>query len=207
MYNIPTVLEGYGTQQRAWDLYSRLLESRHIFIAGEVRDENMGIIFASILHLEHQDPEKPIYFYINSPGGNVQAGLQITDLWDVISSPIVTICTGMAASMGSIFLSHKVNRPGSKRMILPNARVMCHQVSSSTQGVVQDQQIALEESIKINDTLMGMLANNTGKTKEEIKAMCSRDKWFSAQEAVDYGLVDEIYTGKNPTKFSTSPVI
>lgn len=193
---IPTVLERHGNETRAWDIYSRLLENRLLFLNSEVNDRTMGLMMACLLHLDHQDSEKPIYIYVNTGGGSCSAGLMLTDCMTYLNSPIVTICTGLAASMGSIILSHKIDRPGSQRLILPNAKVMLHSVSSGTSGVVHDQKIAFEESMKVQDNLMSILAHNTSKTKEEIETICQRDKWFSAQEAVDFGLVDAIITHK-----------
>lgn len=193
MYTIPTVLEGYGSQQRAWDLMSRLMLERIIFLSGEVRQENIHLLVASVLHLDHTDNTKPIHLYINSPGGSVSEGLSLINALQLAQSPIVTICTGMAASMGAMILSDKYsNKPGNRRMILPDARVMIHSVASGMEGKVQDMRISFKESEKYQEKLMRKLAENTGKTYEQIVKDCDRDLYLSAEEALEYGLVDEI---------------
>jgi len=198
---IPTVLEGHGVHQRAFDLYSRMMVNRIVFLQGEVRAENMNILIASVLHLDHEDNTKPIYLYINSNGGNCQDGLALMNTLEICQSPIVTICTGMAASMGAMILSDKYSyKPGNKRMILPDARVMIHSVASGFQGKVQDMRISFKESEMFQEKLMRRLATNTGKTYEQIVKDCDRDLYLSAEEALEYGLVDEIVRYKpNPT--------
>jgi ATP-dependent Clp protease protease subunit len=204
MYNIPTVLEGYGTQQRAWDLYSRMMNERVLFCSGEVRAENMNILIASVLHLDHTDNTKPIYLYINSNGGSCQDGLAFMNTLEICQSPIVTICTGMAASMGAMILSDKYsNKPGNKRMILPDARVMIHSVASGFEGKVQDMRISFKEAEMFQEKLMRRLAINTGKSYEQIVKDCDRDLYLSAEEAVEYGLVDEIVRYK-PSQISVA---
>lgn len=190
---IPTVLERVGNHERAMDLYSHMLSERIIFVNGEVRAENMNILVASVLHLDHQDPEKPIYVYINSNGGSVSDGLALINTLELCSSPIVTVCTGTAASMGAMILSDKYNnKPGNKRMILPDARVMIHSVAFGAEGKVQDIRVTYKEGEKIQEKLMRRLAVNTGKIYEQVVSDCDRDCWLSAEEALEYGLVDEI---------------
>lgn len=190
---IPTVLERRGNTERAFDLFSRMMEDRIIFLNGEVREENMNILVASVLHLDHVDSEKPIYLYINSPGGSVADGSSLIDTLELCSSPIVTVCTGTAASMGAMILSDKYNnKPGNKRMILPSARVMIHSVAYGVSGKVQDIRVSYKEGEKIQERLMRRLAVNTGKSYEQIVKDCDRDCWLSAEEALEYGLVDEI---------------
>jgi ATP-dependent Clp protease protease subunit len=195
MYTIPTVLEKKGNTERAYDLYSRMLEDRIMFLSGEVREENMSILSASALFLDNQDAEKPIWLYINSPGGSVTDGLMLADVLTYVKSPICTVIMGQAASMGLVLGSMKyTHKPASRRYILPNARMMAHQVSSGTKGLITDQMIALKEAEKLNEKLMNILAENTGKSVKQIKKDADRDFWLSAQEAVEYGFVDEILT-------------
>lgn len=190
---IPTVLERVGNQERAMDLFSRMMSDRILFATGEVRAENMNILVASVLHLDHQDPEKPIYVYINSNGGSCADGLALINTLELCASPIITVCTGTAASMGAMLLSDKYNnKPGNKRMILPDARVMIHSVAFGAEGKVQDIRITYKEGEKVQERLMRRLAVNTGKTYEQVVADCDRDCWLSAEEALAYGLVDEI---------------
>lgn len=190
---IPTVLERRGNTERAFDLFSRMMEDRIIFLNGEVREENMNILVAYVLHLDHVDIEKPIYLYINSPGGSVSDGLSLIDTLELCSSPIITVCTGTAASMGAMILSDKYNnKPGNRRMILPSARVMIHSVAYGVSGKVQDIRVSYKEGEKIQEKLMRRLANNTGKSYEQVVKDCDRDCWLSAEEALEYGLVDEI---------------
>lgn len=190
-YLVPTVIEKSGRGERAFDIYSRLLKDRVIFVNGQVEERMATSIVAQLLHLESESPDKDIYLYIHSPGGCVHSGLQIIDTMRYIKPNIVTIVTGMAASMGFMIASSGTK---GKRFALPHAQLMAHQVSSGTSGHVVDQEIRLAHSIKLNKILMGMIADNCGKTYEEVMEVCNRDYWLGAEEAITFGAIDEIQT-------------
>ncbi len=193
MTMIPMVIEKTSNGERSFDIYSRLLRDRVIILDTDVNEHSASIIVAQLLYLESEDPTKDISFYINSPGGSVTDGLSIYDTMNFITPDVATICTGMAASMGSFLLS--AGAPG-KRMILPSATVMIHQVSSGQRGTVTDMKIALDESVRINRYLTECYVkhNSKGKTYADLEADMSRDKYMSPQDALDYGLVDKIIT-------------
>ena len=188
---IPMVLENDGGNERSFDIYSRLLRDRIIMCHGPVEDNMASLIVSQLLFLQSEDSSKPIHLYINSPGGSVISGLGIIDTMNIVSCPVYTYCFGQCASMGLMILScgDKGNR-----YVLENARIMGHTVSSGCEGKIQDMRIAVEESNRLNDLLMSMLAKNSGKSIEEIKRDMDRDFFMSADEAVKYGLVDKVLT-------------
>ncbi len=186
---IPTVIEKSGHREVAYDIYSRLLKDRVVFVAGEVNDAMASSVIAQLLYLESEDPEKDIYMYINSPGGSVSAGMAIYDTMQYIKCDVSTICVGMAASMGAFLLSGGAK---GKRCALPNAEVMIHQPLGGAQGQASDISIAAEHILKTKSKINSILAQNCGKTVEEISADCERDNWKDAEEAREYGLVDRV---------------
>ena len=186
---VPYVVEQTNRGERSYDIFSRLLNDRIIILSEEVNDANASLVVAQLLYLEAQDPDKEIQFYINSPGGAVTAGMAIYDTMQYIKAEVSTICIGMAASMGAFLLSSGAK---GKRIALPNAEIMIHQPASGTQGKVTDMEIDVERFLKIKDRLNRILAENTGKTVEEIKRDTERDHWFTAEEAKAYGLVDQV---------------
>jgi ATP-dependent Clp protease protease subunit len=191
MSYIPYVVEQTGRGERSYDIYSRLLKDRIIMLSGEVNDQVASTIVAQLLFLEAQDPDKDIYFYINSPGGVITSGLSMFDTMNYIKPDIVTICIGQAASMGAFLLSSGTK---GKRYSLPNSRIMIHQPSGGAQGQSTDIQIQAQEIQRLKDTLNDIMAENCGKTSEELEKDTERDNFMSAQEAVDYGLIDKILT-------------
>lgn len=186
---IPYVIEQTSRGERSYDIYSRLLKERIIFLGEEVTDASASVIIAQPLFLEGEDPEKDIHLYINSPGGSVSAGLAIYDTMQYIKCDVSTICIGMAASMGSFLLSG--GKKG-KRYALPNAEIMIHQPLGGAQGQATEIQIAAEHILKTRQKLNTILAENTGQSLEKIQADTERDNFMSAQEAKEYGLVDEV---------------
>lgn len=194
---VPYVIEQTGNGERQYDIYSRLLKDRIVWITGEVEDAGMNNAAASLLFLNNQDESLPIYLYINSPGGSVHAGEVLINVMKHIKAPVYTICVGMAASMGAVILSC-----GEKghRYCMPYSDVMLHQVSSGTSGNIQDQRVSLEYSEKLNSRLMTLLAYNCGKTYKQIIKDTNRDLWLSAEEAVKYGIVDQILTSDMTTE-------
>ena len=186
---IPYVIEQTSRGERSYDIYSRLLKERIIFLGEEVTDASASVIIAQLLFLEGEDPEKDIHLYINSPGGSVSAGLAIYDTMQYIKCDVSTICIGIAASMGSFLLSG--GKKG-KRYALPNAEIMIHQPLGGAQGQATEIQIAAEHILKTRQKLNTILAENTGQSLEKIQADTERDNFMSAQEAKEYGLVDEV---------------
>jgi ATP-dependent Clp protease protease subunit len=186
---IPTVIEQSGRGERAFDIYSRLLRERIIFLGQEVTSDSANLIVAQMLFLEAEDPEKDIYLYINSPGGSVTAGLGIYDTMNHIRPQVCTICVGLAASMGAFLLA--AGEKG-KRMSLPNSRIMIHQPLGGAQGQATDIEIQAREILYLKQRLNEALANNTGKPLEKIAEDTERDFFMSPQEAVDYGLIDQV---------------
>ena len=186
---IPYVIEQTSRGERSYDIYSRLLKERIIFLGEEVTDASASVIIAQLLFLEGEDPEKDIHLYINSPGGSVSAGLAIYDTMQYIKCDVSTICIGMAASMGSFLLSG--GKKG-KRYALPNAEIMIHQPLGGAQGQATEIQIAAEHILKTRQKLNTILAENTGQSLEKIQADTERDNFMSAQEAKEYGLVNEV---------------
>lgn len=187
---VPTVIETTNRGERAYDIYSRLLNDRIIFISGEIEDHMANLVVAQLLYLESQDPKKDIQLYINSPGGSVTAGLAIYDTMRYIKPDVSTICVGMAASMGAFLLSSGTK---GKRFALPNAEIMIHQPSGGSQGQASDMVIAAEHIIKIREKLNKILVENTGQDLEVIERDTDRDRWLDAYEAKEYGLVDNVF--------------
>ena len=188
-YLVPNVIVRTRDGERGYDIYSRLLEDRIIFLGEEVTEGSANTIVAQLLHLANEDPDKDIQLYINSPGGSVYDGLAIYDTMQYIKPDVQTIGIGLQASMGAFLLSSGAK---GKRFVLPNARVMIHQPSSGTQGMVTDQEISLRESVRMKELLAKVIAKNTGQKLEKVKADMERDYWMSADEAVKYGLADAI---------------
>ena len=186
---VPMVVEQTSRGERAFDIFSRLLKERVIFLNGPVEDGMSALICAQLLYLEAENPKKEIQMYINSPGGVVTSGLAIYDTMQYIRSPVVTLCMGMAASMGAFLLSSGTK---GKRLALPNAEIMIHQPSGGTQGQATDMQIQVERMLKIKQRLNEILASNTGKPLETIKIDTERDNFMTAEEAQAYGLVDKV---------------
>ncbi len=189
MSYIPYVVEQTGRGERSYDIYSRLLKDRIIMLSGEVNDQVASTIVAQLLFLEAQDPDKDIYFYINSPGGVITSGLSMYDTMNYIKPDIVTICIGQAASMGAFLLSSGTK---GKRYALPNARIMIHQPSGGAQGQSTDIQIQAQEIQRLKDTLNEIMAKNCGKSPEELERDTERDNFMSSQEALEYGLIDKV---------------
>ena len=190
---VPMVVEQTSRGERSYDIYSRLLNDRIIFLADEVNDVTASLVVAQMLYLEAQDPNKDIYFYINSPGGSISAGMSIYDTMNYIKCDVSTICIGMAASMGAFLLSS--GTPG-KRYALPNAEVMIHQPLGGMQGQASDIKIHADHILKIRAKLNSLLAQQTGKPLEVIERDTERDNFMSADEACAYGLVDKVITKK-----------
>ncbi len=186
---VPMVVEQTGRGERSYDIYSRLLNDRIIMLHEEVNDTTASLIVAQLLYLEGQDPDKDIYLYINSPGGSVTAGMAIYDTMNHIKCDVSTICMGLAASMGAFLLSSGAK---GKRYCLPNSEVMIHQPSAGTRGQVTDMNIHLERLLRVKERLNKILAENTGKPLEEIVDATERDNFLTAEEAMEYGIVDKV---------------
>lgn len=186
---VPYVVEQTSRGERSYDIFSRLLNDRIIFLSEEVNDTTASLVVAQLLYLEAQDPDKDIQFYINSPGGSVTAGMAIYDTMKYIKCDVSTICVGLAASMGAFLLSSGTK---GKRFALPNAEIMIHQPSGGAQGQVTDIQIHAQRILDIKKRLNEILAENTGKPYEQVAADCERDHFLSAEEAKAYGLVDQV---------------
>lgn len=193
---VPTVIEKTAMGERAYDIYSRLLKERIIFLGTGVDDTVANLIIAQLLFLQSEDPNQDITLYINSPGGSVSAGLAIFDTMEHIKPDVSTICVGMAASMGAFLLAMGAK---GKRFALPNSRVMIHQPSGGFEGTAADIEITAKEIIKIREKLNKMLAERSGQSVDKIASDSDRDYWMSADEAATYGLVDKVIT-KTPTK-------
>ncbi len=190
-YLIPTVIEKSHDGERAYDIYSRLLKERIIFLGNEVNDQTANIIVAQMLHLAYEDPDKDISLYINSPGGSVYDGMAIFDTMNFIKPDVATYGIGLQASMGAFLLSSGAK---GKRFVLPHAKVMIHQPSSGTRGKVTDMEIDLRESLGLKDLLAKILAKNTGQKLSKVKLDMERDYWMTADEAKAYGLIDQVLT-------------
>ena len=186
---IPYVVEQTSRGERSYDIFSRLLNDRIIFLSEEVNDATAALIVAQMLYLEAQDPDKDIQFYINSPGGSVTAGMAIYDTMQYIKCDVATITIGMAASMGAFLLSAGTK---GKRMALPNAEIMIHQPSAGTQGQITDMAIHLKRLQVIKERMNKIMAENTGRSIEEVTAACERDNFMSAEEALAFGLIDKV---------------
>jgi len=188
---IPYVIEQDGRGERSYDIYSRLLKDRIIFLSGEIDDEMANTIVAQLLFLEADDMEKDITLYINSPGGSVTAGMAIYDTINYIKPQVSTVCIGMAASMAAVLLSSGAK---GKRIALPNSEVMIHQALGGAKGQATDVLIHAEQLLKCKNKLNHILAENSGRSFEQLEADCERDHYLTAQEALEYGLIDAIYT-------------
>jgi len=188
---VPYVVEQTSRGERSYDIFSRLLNDRIIFLSEEVNDTTASLVVAQLLYLEAQDPDKDIQFYINSPGGSVTAGMAIYDTMQYVKCDVSTICIGMAASMGAFLLSSGAK---GKRYALPNAEIMIHQPSAGTQGQITDMSLHLKRLETIKKRLNHILAENTGKDVETVTADCERDNFMSADEALAYGLIDKVIT-------------
>jgi len=187
------VVEKSSFGERAYDIYSRLLKDRIVFIGDEISDGLANLVIAQILFLEKEDPERDIDVYINSPGGSVSAGLAIYDVLLHVKCPVATTCVGVAASMATALLV--AGNPG-KRYAMPNARIMMHQTSGGYRGTMTDARIYLEEMNRLFDTYVSIIATRTGKTADQVRKDCDRDFWLSAEQAKEYGLVDSIIDPK-----------
>ena len=188
-YLVPTVIEQSGRGERAFDIYSRLLKERIVFLIGPVTDETANLVVAQLLFLESENPDKDIFFYINSPGGSVTAGMSIYDTMNFIKPDVATYGIGLQASMGAFLLSSGAK---GKRFCLPHAKVMIHQPSSGTRGKVTDMEIDLKETLEVKEMLAKIMAKNTSQKLSKVKADMERDYWMSPAEAVQYGLVDKV---------------
>jgi ATP-dependent Clp protease protease subunit len=186
---VPMVIETSGRGERAYDIYSRLLKERVVFLVGEVNDHMANLVIAQLLFLESENPEKDISLYINSPGGSVSAGMAIYDTMNFIKPDVSTLCMGMAASMGAFLLSSGAK---GKRFVLPNSKVMIHQPLGGARGQATEIEIAAREIIKTREQLNKILAENTGQPLDRIENDTERDYYLSAQESKDYGLVDQV---------------
>ena len=188
-YLVPTVVEETNRGERAYDIYSRLLTDRIVFLGEQVNAQTANLVVAQLLFLANEDPKRDIKLYINSPGGSVYDGLAIIDTMDYIEPDVQTIGIGLQASMGAMLLSCGAK---GKRYLLPNSRVMIHQPSSGSEGKITDQEIALKEGIEIKKRLLEIFAEQTGKSMKQVEKDMDRDNWMSAQEAKEYGIVDEV---------------
>lgn len=191
---IPTVIESTNRGEIAYDIYSRLLKERIIFLGEEITDVTSSLVVAQLLFLESEDSNKDINLYINSPGGNVAAGMAIYDTMNYIKCDVSTICVGMAASMGAFLLAGGAK---GKRYALPNSEIMIHQPLGGTHGQATDMEIDVRHMLRIKENLIEILAENTGRSYDDVYADCERNNWMSAQEAVEYGIVDKVIENRD----------
>jgi ATP-dependent Clp protease, protease subunit len=203
-YLVPTVIEQTGRGERAYDIYSRLLKDRIVFIGTAIDDHVANLVVAQMLFLQMEDPKRDINVYINSPGGSVTAGLAIYDTMQFVTCDVATYCIGVAASMGAVLLTAGTK---GKRYALPNSDIMIHQVSGGAQGTASDVERTVEYMYKLKKRLIGILAFHTGKTDEQIQADSDRDYWITAQQAKDYGLVDEVVKSRKDVAPDALPVV
>jgi len=196
---VPMVIESSARGERAFDIYSRLLKDRIIFLGDAIEDHVANLIIAQLLFLESEDPDKDIQLYINSPGGVVTSGMAIYDTMQYLRAPVSTICIGQAASMGAVLLAAGAK---GKRYGLPNSRIMIHQGSGGFRGNTPDVEIQMREMLHLTDRLMHILADHTGQTHEKVKRDAERDYFMSAEEAKTYGLIDEVFTGSTDSLIS-----
>jgi ATP-dependent Clp protease protease subunit len=194
---IPYVIEQTGTGERSYDIFSRLLKERIVFLGDEVNDQTAELVVAQMLFLEGEDPEKDIQFYINSPGGSITSGMAIYDTMHFVKCDVSTICVGMAASMGSFLLAGGTK---GKRFALPNSEILIHQPLGGTQGQASDIAIQAEHMARTKEKMNRILAENTGKPYEQLVKDTDRDNWMTAEEAKEYGLIDQIYTTRKEIK-------
>ena len=200
---VPMVIEQDGRGERSYDIYSRLLKDRIIFIGTGIDDYVANLVVAQMLFLQMQDPKRDINLYINTPGGSVTSGLAIYDTMQFVTCDVATYCVGIAASMGAVLLAAGAH---GKRYALPNSDVMIHQVSGGAQGTASDVERTVEWMFKLKKRLIGILARHTGKTKEQVKIDSDRDYWMSADEAKAYGLVDEVVSSRKDVASEALPV-
>jgi len=191
---VPIVIETTGRSERAYDIYSRLLKDRIILLGTPIDDQIASLICAQLLFLESENPEKEIYMYINSPGGSVTAGMAIYDTMQYISAPVATLCMGQAASMGALLLAAGAE---GKRYSLPHSRIMIHQPLGGIQGQATDIDIHAKEILRLKDSLNGILAHHTGKPVETVVEHTERDYFMGAEQAKDFGIIDEILVSRN----------
>ena len=196
---VPMVIESSARGERAFDIYSRLLKERIIFLGDQIEDHIANLVIAQLLFLEAEDPEKDISLYINSPGGVVTSGLAIYDTMQYLKAPVSTICIGQAASMASVLLAAGAT---GKRFALPNSRIMIHQGSAGFRGNTPDVEIQVREVMNLTNRLMGILAAHTGQTPEKVKKDSERDYFMSAEEAKEYGIIDEVFAGNTESLIS-----
>jgi len=196
---VPMVIESSARGERAFDIYSRLLKERIIFLGDAIEDHVANLVIAQLLYLESEDQEKDISLYVNSPGGVVTSGLAIYDTMQYLKAPVSTICIGQAASMGSVLLAAGAK---GKRFALPNSRIMIHQGSAGFRGNTPDVEIQVREVMNLTDRLMNILAHHTGQTPEKIKKDSERDYFMSAEEAKEYGLIDDVFAGNTESLIS-----
>lgn len=189
MSYVPIVVEQTNKGERSYDIYSRLLKDRIIFLTGEINDLTADLVVAQLIFLEAEDPDKDIYMYINSPGGSVSAGMAIYDTMQYVKCDVSTICIGLAASMGAFLLAAGTK---GKRKALPNAEIMIHQPLGGAQGQATDIEIQAKQILKIKEKMSKILSENTGKPIEQVKMDTERDHYMSSQEALEYGVVDEV---------------
>jgi ATP-dependent Clp protease protease subunit len=199
---VPMVIEQTGRGERSYDIYSRLLKDRIVFIGTAIDDHVANLVVAQMLFLQMEDPKRDINLYINSPGGSVTAGLAIYDTMQFVTCDVATYCVGIAASMGAVLLTAGTK---GKRYALPNSDIMIHQVSGGAQGSASDVERTVEYMFKLKRRLIGILAHHTGKTEEQIQADSDRDYWISAQQAKEYGLVDEVVKSRKDVSPETLP--
>src|SRR5246127_3018503 len=191
---IPFVVEQTGRGERSYDIYSRLLKHRIVFVGGQISDEVANLVTAQLLFLESEDPEREINMYINSPGGSVTAGLAIYDTMQFVKPPVSTLCVGQAASMGSLLLAAGAK---GKRYALPHSRILIHQLSGGFEGQAADIEIQAREALRQKEILNDIIASHTGKTSKQIEKDTDRDNFMSAAQAVEYGLIDEVITARS----------
>ena len=190
---VPYVVEQTGRGERSYDIYSRLLKDRIVFLGGTVTDDLANLVTAQLLFLESEDPEREINMYINSPGGSVTAGLAIYDTMQFVKPPVSTLCVGQAASMGSLLLAAGAK---GKRYALPHSRILIHQVSGGFEGQASDIEIHAREALRLREILNDILAHHTGQNVKKIEKDTDRDNFMSAAQAVEYGLIDEVIAGR-----------
>ena len=200
---VPMVIEQTGRGERSYDIYSRLLKDRIIFIGTAIDDHVANLVVAQMLFLQMEDPKREINLYINSPGGSVTAGLAIYDTMQFVTCDVATYCVGIAASMGAVLLTAGTK---GKRYALPNSDVMLHQVSGGAQGPASDVERTVEYMFRLKKRLIGIIAHHTGKTEEQIQADSDRDYWITAQQAKEYGLVDEVVKSRKDVAPEALPI-
>jgi ATP-dependent Clp protease protease subunit len=201
---VPMVIEQTGRGERSYDIYSRLLKDRIVFIGTAIDDHVANLVVAQMLFLQMEDPKRDINIYINSPGGSVTAGLAIYDTMQYVTCDVATYCVGVAASMGAILLTAGTK---GKRYALPNSDIMIHQVSGGAQGTASDVERTVEYMYKLKKRLISILAHHTGKTSEQIQTDSDRDYWITAQQAKDYGLVDEVVKSRKDVAPEQLPAV